>query len=156
MGAIDKMIFGSLWNSSSTLDVLIVDLPPGTGDIHLSIAQNLHINGAVVVSTPQKVALADAKKAVKMFERTQIPVLGLIENMSSFECPNCQKVTHVFGEKHNLLENIPTLGKIPLDVEIMRNSDEGTPLVITHPNSIASQVYQSISDQIVVNSLRSH
>jgi len=156
MGAINKMIFGSIWDFNSTLDVIIVDLPPGTGDIHLSIAQNLHVNGAIVVTTPQKVALADAKKAVKMFERTQIPVIGLIENMSSFECPNCSKVTHVFGEKHNLLEDIPTLGKIPLDVDIMRNADEGTPLVITHPNSIASQVYQSISDQIVVNSLCSN
>ena len=104
----------------------------------------------------RNVNLLLAAKAVKMFERTKIPVLGLIENMSSFECPNCTKVTHVFGEKHNLLEDIPTLGKIPLDVDIMRNADEGTPLVITHPNSIASQVYQSISDQIVVNSLRSH
>ena len=106
------------------------------------------ISGAVIVSTPQKVALADAKKAVKMFDRVNIPVLGLVENMSSFSCPKCQQVTHVFGEKQEILENVSTLGKIPLDVEIMKTSDQGTPVVITHPDSKAAQVYQSISDQI--------
>ena len=105
--------------------------------------------GAVIVSTPQKVALADAKKAVKMFDRVEIPVLGLIENMSSFTCTKCQEVTHVFGEKHELLKDVVTLGKVPLEVEIMKNADEGTPIVITHPDSKAAQVYQSMSDQIL-------
>ena len=147
MGAIEKMAFGTLWNS---LDVLLVDLPPGTGDIHLSIAQNLNnITGAIIVSTPQKVALADAKKAVKMFNLVNIPILGLVENMSAFCCPKCNETTYVFGDTHELLENVPTLGKVPLEVEIMKNADEGTPIIITHPESNATMTYQSICDRIV-------
>lgn len=147
MGAIEKLAFGTLWN---TTDVLIVDLPPGTGDIHLSIAQNFNkIFGAIIVSTPQRVALADAKKAVKMFEKVDIPILGLVENMSSFACPKCNEITHVFGEKHELLENVKTMGKVPLDVEIMKNADEGTPIVLTHPDSSATKMYQSICDQLI-------
>jgi hypothetical protein len=86
-------------------------MPPGTGDIlHLSISQTIQVSGAIIVSTPQKVALADAKKGVKMFEKVQIPVIGLVENMAAFSCPKCNEVTHIFGQKSDLIEGIPTLG----------------------------------------------
>ena len=94
MGALDKMVHGTYWSGT---DVLVVDLPPGTGDIHLSISQTVQVSGAVVVSTPQKVALADAKKGVDMFQKVGIPVLGLVQNMSSFICGKCGEKTNIFG-----------------------------------------------------------
>ena len=124
-------------------------MPPGTGDIHLSSAQTINIDGAVIVSTPQKVALADAKKGLKMFEKVQIPVLGLIQNMSSFVCPKCQEITHVFGSQDNLIaDEVQSLGSLPLEVEIMRNADEGTPIVISHPKSQVTQIYEKISQDL--------
>ena len=146
MGAVEKLAHGTHWDP---LDILIVDLPPGTGDIHLSIAQTINVSGAVIVSTPQKVALADAKKGAKMFQRVHIPILGLVENMSSFVCPKCQEVTHVFGTQHEILQGIETLGSVPLEVEIMKNSDRGSPIVASHPNSKAAKVYQDIGDKIL-------
>jgi len=146
MGALEKMVHGTHW---STLDLLVIDMPPGTGDIHLSTAQTINIDGAVIVSTPQKVALADAKKGLKMFEKVQIPVLGLIQNMSSFVCPKCQEITHVFGSQDNLIaDEVQSLGSLPLEVEIMRNADEGTPIVISHPDSQVTQIYEKISQDL--------
>jgi len=146
MAAVEKLVHGTHWDP---LDVLVIDLPPGTGDIHLSMAQTVNISGAVIVSTPQKVALADAKKASKMFEAVNIPILGLIENMSSFACPSCKEVTHVFGENYQLLENVEKLGSIPLEVEIMRHADNGTPFVVTHPESMATEVYLNIGRKLI-------
>ena len=141
MGALEKMAHGTHW---SDLDLLVVDLPPGTGDIHISTSQTINVSGAVIVSTPQRVALADAQKGVKMFQRVEIPILGLIENMSSFVCPKCQETTHVFGQKHDLIAGLTTIASIPLEVEIMRNADEGTPIVISHPDSNAAQIYMKL------------
>ena len=141
MGALEKMAHGTHW---SDLDLLVVDLPPGTGDIHISTSQTIKVSGAVIVSTPQKVALADAQKGVKMFQRVEIPILGLIENMSSFVCPKCQEITHVFGQKNDLIPNLKTIASLPLEVEIMRNADEGTPIVISHPDSNAAQIYMKL------------
>jgi len=146
MAAVEKLVHGTHWDP---LDILVIDLPPGTGDIHLSMAQTVNISGAVIVSTPQKVALADAKKASKMFEAVNIPILGLVENMSSFACPSCKEVTHVFGENHQLLENVEKLGSIPLEVEIMRHADNGTPFVVTHPESKATEVYLNIGRKLM-------
>jgi len=146
MAAVDKLVHGTHWDP---LDVLVIDLPPGTGDIHLSIAQTINISGAVIVSTPQKVALADSQKAAKMFAAVNIPILGIIENMSSFVCPSCKEVTHVFGENHQLLENVEKLGSIPLEVEIMRNADKGTPFFVTHPESKVTEVYLKIGQKLM-------
>eukprot|EP00095_Tigriopus_kingsejongensis_P001177 snap_masked-scaffold415_size178368-processed-gene-0.22 protein:Tk01177 transcript:snap_masked-scaffold415_size178368-processed-gene-0.22-mRNA-1 annotation:"iron-sulfur protein nubpl" len=149
MGAIQKMIFQTDW---APLDILVVDMPPGTGDIHLSIAQTLSVSGAVVVSTPQKVALADARKGVTMFEKVNIPLLGLVENMNAFVCGQCGHLTPIFGTRgaqdlaHAL--QVPFLGSVPLDPAIMRTSDEGQPLVISQPEALATQTYLAMADLV--------
>lgn len=147
MGALEKMVHSTHWSCDGPLDLLVIDLPPGTGDIHLSLSQTVQVSGSVIVSTPQAVALADVKKCVKMLERVQIPILGSIENMSSFKCPKCEEVTYVFGANSQLLPNLPSF-KMPLDIEIMRNADEGTPIVISHPGSQVSQIYEKISQTL--------
>jgi len=146
MAAVNKLAHETHWDP---LDILVIDLPPGTGDIHLSIAQTINIAGGLIVTTPQKLALADAQKAAKMFEVVDIPILGLVENMSSFVCPSCQEVTHVFGENHQLLENVEKLGSVPLDPQILRNADKGTPFVIQCPTSKVTEIYLDISQKLM-------
>ncbi|TRY76207.1 hypothetical protein TCAL_05680 [Tigriopus californicus] len=149
MGATEKMIFQTDWQP---LDYLVIDLPPGTGDIHLSIAQSLEVSGAVVVSTPQRVALADAQKGVTMFDKVNIPMLGLVENMNAFVCGGCGEVSHVFGHDgvtslaHEL--QVPLLGSVPLDPRVMRACDEGKPLVISHPESLPAKTYLDIAQKV--------
>lgn len=119
------------------LDYLIVDLPPGTGDVQLSLAQSAPLMGALIVVTPQKVALGDAKKAIAMFQKVEVPVLGIIENMSGFVCPKCHEVSYVFsgggGKKLAEQFHVPFLGEIPLDQRLGQASDVGRPLVATEP-----------------------
>jgi len=150
MGALDKMVHGTNWSGT---DVLVVDLPPGTGDVHLSISQTVEISGAVVVSTPQKVALADARKGVDMFKKVGIPVLGMVQNMSSFICGKCGEKTHVFGcdgaQKMAQELGVSLLGDVPLDPAIMSSSDSGKPILMTNPDSEISRIYQAIAQQIV-------
>jgi len=114
------------------LDVLIVDLPPGTGDVQLSLSQKTEVTGAIIVSTPQDVALLDARKAINMFEKTGIKVLGLIENMSTYICPNCGHEDHIFGHGGAKADaermKIPFLGEIPLNIDIRLASDGGDPI----------------------------
>lgn len=151
MGALEKLAHGTNWSGS---DVVIVDMPPGTGDIHLSVAQTLAVKGAVVVSTPQKVALADAKKAVSMFKAVNIPVIGCIENMGAFCCPNCNSETRIFGSKNSVKElaselDVPFLGSVPLEAEIMQSSDSGSPIVVSNPRSVSAQTYRNFSVRIL-------
>jgi len=150
MGALDKMVHGTNWSGT---DVMVVDLPPGTGDVHLSISQTVEISGAVVVSTPQKVALADARKGVDMFKKVGIPVLGVVQNMSSFVCGKCGEKTHVFGrdgaQRMAKELEVPLLGDVPLDPALMASSDSGKPIVITHPQSDVARTYQDIAQQIM-------
>jgi len=150
MGALEKLVHGTNWADT---DLLVVDLPPGTGDVHLSLSQTVEVAGAVVVSTPQKVALADARKGVDMFNKVGIPVLGLVQNMSSFICDTCGGITHVFGcdggKKMAQELGIALLGDVPLDPALMYSSDSGNPIVITHPQSKLSKTYHSIAQQIV-------
>jgi len=151
MGALEKLAHGTNW---SGLDVVIVDMPPGTGDIHLSVAQTLAVRGAIVVSTPQKVALADAKKAVNMFKAVNIPVIGCVENMGAFSCPNCNTETRIFGAENTVQAtaselNVPFLGSLPLEAEIMQSSDSGSPIVVSNPKSVSTQIYHSISVKIL-------
>jgi ATP-binding protein involved in chromosome partitioning len=129
MGALQQLITQVAWGE---LDVLIVDLPPGTGDIQLTLCQRTHLTGAIVVSTPQDVALLDARKALDMFLKLKTPVLGLIENMSSYICPNCGHEAHIFGHGGVAAEarrlDLPFLGELPLDLAVRLAGDAGTPV----------------------------
>lgn len=144
-GAVGRMMADTAWGE---LDILIVDMPPGTGDAHLSIAQKFKVAGAVVVCTPQDLALIDARKAIGMFEKVNIPILGLVENMSTFECPHCHKTTDIFGCNGVKLEaekiGVPFLGAIPLKLEIRTSADVGRPISLTDPSS-----YQQIAEKVL-------
>ncbi len=128
-----QLLFEVEWNG---VDTLILDLPPGTGDIQLTLAQKIHMDGAVIVSTPQDIALMDARRAVSMFQRVGVPILGMIENMSTFTCPHCQKESHIFdhGQARTEAErlNIPFLAEIPLDIRIRKSLDQGEIEALPH------------------------
>lgn len=129
MGALQQLLTQVAWGD---LDVLIVDLPPGTGDVQLTLCQRAHLTGAIVVSTPQDVALIDARRAIDMFGKLKAPVLGLVENMSSYVCPNCGHEAHIFGHGGVRAEaealGVPFLGEIPLALEVRVAGDAGTPI----------------------------
>ena len=103
----------------------------------------------MIVSTPQKVALADTKKSVAMLEKVNIPIFGLVENMSSFVCPKCNEISHIFGKNEDLLDNVKSLGSVPLEIEIMRNADQGKPIVLTHPKSKTAEIYSNIATNVI-------
>ncbi len=132
------------------LDYLVVDMPPGTGDVALSLSQTVPAAGAIVVTTPQQVSLADSRRAVKMYQKLKIPVLGLVENMSFYECTNCNHVADIFGHgggeqtAHQL--EIPFLGRLPLYQPIRVGSDRGIPLVIAEPESAGSQAFMELAE----------
>ena len=148
MGALQQMLGQVEWGE---LDVLIVDLPPGTGDVQLTLAQKAKVTGAIVVSTPQDIALLDARKALNMFEKTKTPVLGMIENMSSYTCPNCGHEEHIFGHGGAAAEaeklGLPFLGEIPLDLDIRVAGDSGTPIAAT--DSPLAARYAQIADRLI-------
>lgn len=135
------------------LDFLLIDLPPGTGDVQLSVAQSARVSGAVAVSTPQDVALIDVKKAIHMFQMLQIPLLGVVENMSYFRCGNCEQVHHIFGgnRTNDTADKLsaPVLGKIPITVAIREGGDEGLPLMISQPESEAADIFRQVAAAIV-------
>ncbi len=149
MGALEQMMGQVSWGP---LDVLIVDMPPGTGDAQLTMAQRVSLSGAVIVSTPQDIALLDARRGVKMFEKTLVPVLGLVENMSFFCCPNCGHRTEIFGHGGARAEaaklGIDFLGEIPLLLDIRTASDAGTPIAAQSPESDAAKAYQELAKQV--------
>ncbi|PJN93190.1 sodium:proton antiporter, partial [Amaricoccus sp. HAR-UPW-R2A-40] len=130
MGALQQLMGQVVWGD---LDVLVVDLPPGTGDVQLTLAQRYQLAGAVIVSTPQDVALLDARKAVDMFRRTHVPLVGLVENMSAYICPNCGVEAHIFGHGGARAEaarlGVPFLGEVPLDLSIRLSGDAGAPVM---------------------------
>lgn len=134
------------------LDYLVIDLPPGTGDAQLTLTQNCPITGAVIVSTPQDVSLIDARKGLKMFQKVNVPILGIIENMSLFSCPHCQKDTPIFG--HGNVEKIcqelavPFLGYIPIDPEVVLGGDQGLPIIIRNELASASIAFRQIIGEI--------
>jgi ATP-binding protein involved in chromosome partitioning len=152
MGALQQMLGQVEWGE---LDVLIVDLPPGTGDVQLTLAQKASVTGAIVVSTPQDVALLDARKALNMFEKTKTPVVGMIENMSSFCCPHCGESSDIFGHGGARAEaeklGIPFLGEIPLELDIRLAGDNGTP--IAAGDGPIAQHYADIAAQLVKDGL---
>ena len=131
------------------LDVLFIDLPPGTGDVQLTLIQNAQVDGAVIVSTPQDVAFLDARKAIGMFGTVKVPILGIIENMSSFICPGCGQDTPIFGhggvKAAALRMDLPFLGEVPIDLAIREGGDSGKPLVVEHPDSPQTRVFQGMA-----------
>ncbi len=150
MKALTQFLFDVEWGE---LDFLILDLPPGTGDVQLTLAQNVEISGAIVVTTPQDVALADVKKATAMFREVQIPVLGVIENMAYFVCPESGKRYYIFG-KGRTAEfaasfGLKILGSIPIDPEVAEKSDIGEPVVISDPDSEVARVFLGIAKLLV-------
>ena len=149
MGALEQMLGQVVWGA---LDVLIVDMPPGTGDAQLTMAQRVALTGAVIVSTPQDIALIDARRGVAMFEKTKVPVLGLVENMSFFCCPNCGHRSDIFGHGGARAEakrmGADFLGEVPLLLDIRTASDAGQPIAATSPDSDAAKAYDAIAQQV--------
>ncbi|GAB5387785.1 MAG: Mrp/NBP35 family ATP-binding protein [Alphaproteobacteria bacterium] len=149
MGAVRQMLFDVDW---PPLDVLVVDMPPGTGDAHLTLAQRVTLSGAVIVSTPQDIALIDARKAVSMYAKTNVPVLGIIENMSHFTCPHCGERTEIFAHGGARDEadrmQVPFLGEIPLDPAIRLNGDAGTPVMVAEPEGPHAEAYAKVATSI--------
>ncbi|WP_443643270.1 Mrp/NBP35 family ATP-binding protein [Candidatus Levibacter sp. Uisw_134_01] len=148
--ALTQMLNSVVWGD---LDVIVIDLPPGTGDIQISLAQQVNLAGAIIVSTPQDIALLDVVKALTMFQKANVPVLGMIENMSYWSCPDCGRVDHIFGEGGVKAEakkrNIDLLGEIPISVDVRKSSDAGIPIIISEPESIQSQNYRLIAKSII-------
>jgi ATP-binding protein involved in chromosome partitioning len=146
---LSMFVAGVVWGQ---LDYLIVDLPPGTGDIQLSLAQSVPLSGAVIVTTPQLVSLKIARRGLRMFEAVKVPVLGLIENMSTFTCPNCGHATDVFshggGERMARELGVPFLGAIPLDADIVEGGDTGRPIVLDRPASAAAGAYRALAERV--------
>jgi ATP-binding protein involved in chromosome partitioning len=148
--AVHQLLFEIEWGE---LDYLIVDLPPGTGDVQLSLAQMTNLTGAIVVSTPQSVAILDAQRAITMFRQVGVPVIGLIENMSEFICPKCGHVSHIFSkagvQKISEAERFPLLGSVPLMTEIMESGEAGLPIVLKEPQGAVAQAYYKIAESLV-------
>ena len=149
MGALEQMMGQVSWGA---LDVLIVDMPPGTGDAQLTMAQRVALSGAVIVSTPQDIALIDARRGVRMFEKVKVPVLGLVENMSFFCCPNCGHRSDIFGHGGARLEaarlGTDFLGEVPLLLDIRTASDAGTPITAAAPGSVAAKAFEAIATNV--------
>jgi len=149
MSAITQMLRDVAWG---TLDVLVVDMPPGTGDAQLTLAQNVPLKGAVIVSTPQDLALIDARRGLAMFSKVNVPVLGIVENMSYFQCPECGTRSDIFGHggaRHEAERlGVPFLGEVPLHMSIRAMSDAGTPVVESEPDGPHAAIYRAIGGQI--------
>jgi ATP-binding protein involved in chromosome partitioning len=144
--AMMQLLTDSRWEM---LDYLVIDLPPGTGDIQLTLAQKVPVAGAVIVTTPQDIALLDARKALKMFEKVEVPVLGIVENMATHVCSNCGHEEHIFGEgggaRMAAQYQVPYLGSLPLDIRIREQADGGTPTVVAMPDSELAARYREIA-----------
>jgi ATP-binding protein involved in chromosome partitioning len=149
MSAITQMLRDVAWG---TLDVLVVDMPPGTGDAQLTLAQNVPLKGAIIISTPQDLSLIDARRGLAMFKKVNVPVLGIIENMSYFQCPHCGTQSDIFGHGGARREaerlRVPFLGEIPLHMSIRTTWDEGTPVVESEPNGPHAAIYRAIGAKV--------
>jgi ATP-binding protein involved in chromosome partitioning len=149
MSALTQMLREVEWGA---LDVMVVDMPPGTGDAQLTMAQQVPLKGAVIVSTPQDLALVDARRGIAMFRRVNVPVLGIVENMSYFLCPHCGERSDIFGHGGARAEaerlGVPFLGEVPLDMEIREKSDAGLPVVATAPDGAHAKIYRDIAARV--------
>ena len=149
--ALNQMLKDTVWDD---LDYLIIDMPPGTGDIQLTLSQSVPVTGAVIVTTPQDIALLDARKGLKMFEKVGVPILGVVENMSIHICSKCGHEEHIFGqgggEKMCADFNVPFLGALPLDIQIRTEADSGAPTVVADPEGRISSIYKQIARKVAV------
>jgi ATP-binding protein involved in chromosome partitioning len=149
--ALEQLLRQTNWGD---LDYLVVDLPPGTGDIQLTLSQRVPMTGAVIVTTPQDIALIDAKKAVTMFEKVGVPILGIVENMAVHVCSQCGHAEHIFGEgggqRYAAERGIDYLGALPLDIRIREHADSGKPTVVADPDGEVSAIYQRVARQVAV------
>ena len=147
--ALTQLLEQTLWGGDEGLDYLVVDLPPGTGDIQLTLAQKIPVAGAVIVTTPQEVATMDARKALKMFEKVDVHVLGLVENMAVHVCSNCGHAEHLFGQggaaRMAATYGVPLLGSLPLEPSIREQGDLGVPVVASAPESAAAAAYRDLA-----------
>ncbi|AXI83333.1 iron-sulfur cluster carrier protein ApbC [Xylella taiwanensis] len=148
--ALTQLFNDTLWGD---LDYLLIDLPPGTGDIQLTLSQKIPVAGAVIVTTPQDIATLDARKALKMFEKVNVPVLGIVENMAMHCCRQCGHVEHLFGEggaqRMAAQYHVPLLGSLPLDIAIREHGDSGQPIAVAAPDGIAGQAYAAAAACLV-------
>jgi len=148
-GALEQMLNDTRWQD---LDYLVIDLPPGTGDIQLTLSQRIPVSGAVIVTTPQDISLLDARRALKMFEKVDVPVLGIVENMSTHICSQCGHEEHIFGqgggERIARQYDLDLLGSLPLDMAIREGVDNGKPTVAMQPDSALSQIYREIARKV--------
>jgi len=149
--ALEQLLRDTNWRD---LDYLIIDLPPGTGDIQLTLAQKVPVTGAVIVTTPQDIALLDARKGLKMFEKVGVPIVGIVENMAVHICSNCGHVEHIFGqgggEQMCKDYNVPFLGALPLDIRIREQADSGRPTVVAEPDGKIAEIYRQIARRTAV------
>ncbi len=149
--ALEQLLRDTNWRD---LDYLIIDLPPGTGDIHLTLAQKIPVTGAVIVTTPQDIALLDARKGLKMFEKVGVPILGIVENMALHVCSNCGHTEHIFGqgggERMSKEYDVEYLGALPLDIRIREQTDSGKPTVVSDPDGPIAEVYRGIARRVAV------
>lgn len=153
IGAIQQLLQGVAWDEDGEIDVLVVDLPPGTGDAQLSLVQTVPVDGAVLVSTPQDIALIDARKAYDMFAQMDIPVLGMVENMSQFICPHCGEGTDIFGHGGAIAaaaeKGVPVLGQIPLEPRIMHSAENGKPIALEGAGNDLAGHYRSLAEAVL-------
>jgi ATP-binding protein involved in chromosome partitioning len=149
--ALQQLLEQTNWRN---LDYLVVDMPPGTGDIQLTLSQKVPVTGAVIVTTPQDIALLDARKGLKMFEKVGIPIVGVVENMSTHICSNCGHVEAIFGEGggQKMCEDfhVDFLGKLPLQLSIREQTDSGTPTVVAEPDGAVAAIYKEIARKVAV------
>ncbi|WVK05738.1 iron-sulfur cluster carrier protein ApbC [Xanthomonas campestris pv. olitorii] len=147
--ALTQLFNDTLWDD---LDYLLIDLPPGTGDIQLTLSQKIPVAGAVIVTTPQDIATLDARKALKMFEKVEVPVLGIVENMAVHTCGNCGHREHLFGEgggeRMAAQYGVPLLGSLPLEIAIREQGDAGQPVVVAAPESVAAKAYLAAATRL--------
>jgi ATP-binding protein involved in chromosome partitioning len=150
MKAVQQLLKDTEWGE---LDTLVIDLPPGTGDVQLTLVQTVPLTGAILVTTPQDLALLDVKKGAEMFKQVNAPLLGIVENMSLFVCPHCGQTTEVFrrggGQKESERLGIPLLGRVPLDPAICDTGDAGVPLVLSHPETKAASEFHHIATAVI-------
>lgn len=150
IGALQQMLNQVQWGA---LDVLLVDLPPGTGDVQMTLAQKAEVDGAIIVSTPQDVALLDARKGIDMFRKLKVPILGMVENMSTHICSNCGHEEHTFGHGGVAAEaakmGVPLLAELPLHLDIRKAADGGAPIVISKPDSPQAQAFRTLAKRLI-------
>jgi len=155
--ALEQLLRDTRWRD---VDYLVVDMPPGTGDIQLTLAQKVPVTGAVIVTTPQDIALLDARKGLKMFEKVGVPILGIVENMSLHICSNCGHEEHIFGEggaeRMGKDYGVEVLGQLPLDIKVREQTDSGKPPVVADPNGRVAEIYRTIARRVAVKIAEKH